>query len=69
MRKLVAKQGIEKVRLWGLCAMLVICLPYSLPGKIFGIEKSYFVVEAQYKDGEAPKRDEVRVLARWALWF
>jgi len=43
LRKLVAKYPIEKLRFFG---------------KIFGLEKSYLVVEAQYKDGEAPKGEE-----------
>jgi radial spoke head protein 4A len=44
MRKLAAKHPITKLRFWG---------------KILGLEKNYFIVEAEYKDGEAPKPEEV----------
>ena len=43
LKKLVTKHPIVNTRFWG---------------KIFGLEKDYYVAEAQYKDGEAPKAPE-----------
>ena len=40
MKKLVDVQPLQKVRFWG---------------KIFGLEQNYYIVEAEYRDGEEPE--------------
>ena len=40
MKKLVDVQPLQKVRFWG---------------KIFGLDQNYYIVEAEYRDGEEPE--------------
>jgi radial spoke head protein 4A len=61
IKKLATKFPIEQVRFWGLllCCYHGVCsLMCLVSGKIFGLEKDYLIVEAKYKDGEAPKPAE-----------